>query len=100
MSVLAILAALAIEQWQPLGERKAVQAALAGWAAWLEQQFNGGERRHGVVAWLVAVLPWVAAAIALHLLLNGASPILALVFRSEEHTSALQSHHALVCPLL
>ena len=80
MSVLAIIAALVIEQWQPLGERKAVQGALAGWAAWLEQQFNGGERRHGVVAWLVAVLPWVAAAIALHLLLHSASPLLALVF--------------------
>src|SRR5512134_2519855 len=73
MSVLAIIAALVIEQWQPLGERKAVQGALASWDAWLEQQFNGGERRHGVV-------PWVVAAIALHLLLNGASPLLALVF--------------------
>jgi adenosylcobinamide-phosphate synthase len=80
MSVLAIIAALVIEQWQPLGERKAVQGVLAGWAAWLEQQFNGGERRHGIVAWLVAVLPWVAAAIALHLLLHSASPLLALVF--------------------
>jgi len=70
MSVLAIIAALVIEQWQPLGERKAVQGALAGWAAWLEQQFNGGERRHGVVAWLVAVLPWVAAAIALEATLS------------------------------
>ena len=80
MSVLAIIAALVIEQWQPLGERKAVQGALAGWAQWLEQSFNGGERRHGLVAWLVAVLPWVAAATALHLLLDEASPLLALVF--------------------
>ena len=80
MSVLAIIAALVIEQWQPLGERKAVQGALAAWAQWLEQSFNGGERRHGLVAWLVAVLPWVAAAAALHLLLDEASPLLALVF--------------------
>src|SRR5688572_6071376 len=80
MSVLAIIAALVIEQWQPLGERKNFQAALAGWAAWLEQSFNGGERRHGLVAWLVAVLPWVAAAIVVHWLLAEVSVLLALVF--------------------
>lgn len=80
MSVVAIIAALAIEQWHPVGERKNVQAALAAWAAWLEQSFNGGERRHGMVAWLVAVLPWVAAAIVLHLVLEGIHPLLALLF--------------------
>ena len=80
MSVIAIIAALVLEQWQPLGERKGVQSALAGWAGWLEQQFNGGERRHGLVAWLVGVSPWVAAAIVPHLLLERASPLLALVF--------------------
>jgi adenosylcobinamide-phosphate synthase len=80
MSVLAIIAALVIEQWQPLGERKNFQAALAAWAAWLEQSFNGGERRHGLVAWLVAVLPWVAAAIVVHWLLAEVSVLLALVF--------------------
>ena len=80
MSVVAIIAALAIEQWHPVGERKNVQAALAAWATWLEQSFNGGERRQGMVAWLVAVLPWVAAAIVLHLVLESAHPLLALLF--------------------
>jgi len=80
MGIIAIIAALVLEQWQPLGERKGVQSALAAWAGWLEQQFNGGERRHGLVAWLVGVSPWVAAAIVLHLLLERASPLLALVF--------------------
>ena len=64
MSVVAIIAALVIEQWRPLGERKSVSAALAAWAAYLERAFNGGERQHGMVAWLVAVLPPVAIAIA------------------------------------
>ena len=50
MSVLAIIAALAIEQWRPLGQRKAVSGALLAWAAWLERSFNGGERQHGVIA--------------------------------------------------
>src|SRR2546421_1961631 len=80
MSVLAIIAALAIEQWRPLGERKNVLGALTAWAGWLEQSFNGGERRHGVLAWLVAVLPAVVAALALHVALRAASPLLALVF--------------------
>jgi adenosylcobinamide-phosphate synthase len=80
MSVLAIVAALVLEQWRPLGDRKGVAAALAAWAAWLERAFNGGEHRHGVVAWLVAVLPAVAAAIFLHILFFKMSALLALAF--------------------
>jgi adenosylcobinamide-phosphate synthase len=78
MSALAIVAALLLEQWRPLAERKSAAAALGSLAAWLEQSFNGGERRHGVVAWLVAVLPAVAGAIVLHALLYAASPLLAV----------------------
>jgi adenosylcobinamide-phosphate synthase len=78
MSVLAIIAALLLEQWRPLAERKNVAAAIGSLAASLEHSFNGGERRHGVVAWFVAVLPAVAAAIVLHALLYTASPFLAL----------------------
>src|SRR6266852_6803951 len=80
MSVLAIIAALVVEQWRPLGDRKGVAAALAGWAAWLEQSFNGGERRHGMVAWLVAVLPPVLLAYALHAVLYSVHALLALAF--------------------
>jgi len=80
MSVLAIIAALVIEQWRPLGQRPAVQGTLGAWAGWLEQSFNGGERRHGVVAWLVAVLPLVALSLALHYLLYAVHPLLALLF--------------------
>ena len=80
MSVLAIIAALVIEQWRPLGERKGVQAALAAWGAWLERSFNGGERRHGAVAWLVATLPAVLVVAAVHLFLSDISVALALAF--------------------
>ena len=78
MSVLAIIAALVIEQWRPLGERKSVSAALSGWATSLERAFNGGERRHGMVAWLVAVLPPVIVAAVLYWVLYAVSGILAL----------------------
>jgi adenosylcobinamide-phosphate synthase len=80
MSVLGIIAALLIEQWRPLGERKGVSAVLAAWAGMLERAFDGGERRHGTVAWLVAVLPPVAAAIVLDALLGAAGWLLALAF--------------------
>ena len=80
MSALAIIAALVIEQWRPLGHRPAVQGTLGAWAAWLEQSFNGGERRHGMVAWLVAVLPPVLLALALHAVLYSVHALLALVF--------------------
>jgi adenosylcobinamide-phosphate synthase len=80
MSVLAIIAALVIEQWRPLGERKSVSAALAAWAGWLERSFNGGEPRHGTVAWLVAVLPAVAVAILVYELLVSVHFFFALAF--------------------
>ena len=80
MSVLAIVAALVLEQWHPLDSRKRLQPVLEAWAAWLEQAFNGGERSHGMVAWLVAVLPPVAAAIVIHQLLASVHFLLALAF--------------------
>jgi len=80
MSVLAIIAALVIEQWRPLGRTAPGHGMLGAWALWLEQSFNGGERRHGVIAWLVAVLPAVALAAALHFALKSLSGVLALAF--------------------
>ena len=80
MSVLAIIAALIIEQWRPLGDRHAVRGTLAAWATWLEQSFNGGEKKHGMTAWLVAVLPPVALALVVHALLYAVHPLLALLF--------------------
>src|SRR5687768_4115049 len=80
MSVLAVIASLLIEQWRPLAGRTAVAGVLAAWAAWLERSFNAGERHHGVVAWLVAVLPFAVAALVLHYVLFAVSPLLALAF--------------------
>ncbi|MGH8704865.1 MAG: CobD/CbiB family protein [Burkholderiales bacterium] len=96
MGVLAIIAALLLEQWRPLGDRRAYLSALAAWADWLERSFNAGDARHGAIAWLVAVLLPVAAAIALYavlwwihpllgLLLNVAALYLTLGFRQFSH---------------
>lgn len=80
MSVVAIIAALLLEQWRPLDNRRSLQGLLAAWAARLEQAFNGGERRHGTVAWLVAVVPSVAATLLIHYLLASLHFLLALAF--------------------
>src|SRR6185436_4717319 len=88
MSVLAIVVALLAEQWRPLDSRRTVQPALDGWAGWLEHAFNGGEKSHGMVAWLVAVRPPLGAAIVIHHLLasfNVAVLYLTLGFRQFSH---------------
>ncbi len=79
MGILAIIAALVFEQWRPLSDRKAVAGALTAWTDWLERSFNAGESRHGAIAWLVAGLAPVAAALAVYALLAWLSPFAALL---------------------
>ncbi len=79
MSILAIIAALLLEQWRPVGDRKAFLALLTQWIEWLERSFNSGDPRHGSIAWFLAVLPVAAASLALHALLYAAHPLLALL---------------------
>ncbi len=80
MSVLAIVAALILEQWRPLGERKPYIALLARWGQWLERSFNAGEAHHGSTAWLVAMLPVLVVSIVAYYVLLWLSPLLALLF--------------------
>ena len=74
-----MILALLAEQWRPVDKKYADQA-LAAWAGWLEQAFNGGERSQGMVAWLVAVLPPMAVAILVHQLLLSVHFLLALAW--------------------
>jgi len=96
MGVTAIILALLLEQWRPLGDRRAVTHALSAWAEWLERSFNAGEAHHGRIAWLIAVLLPVVAAGLLYwgvahvspagaLLLNVAALYLTLGFRQFSH---------------
>ncbi|HEX5094079.1 MAG TPA: CobD/CbiB family protein [Burkholderiales bacterium] len=82
MSALAVIAALAAEQWRPLADLRGWQALLAGWADGLERAFNAGESHQGVTAWLVAVVPAVVASMALYALLAWISPLLGLAFNA------------------
>lgn len=80
MSVLAIIVALLLEQWRPVGERKGLRAALARTANSLERSLNTGGSSQGAIAWLLAVVPVVVIAIGLHALLSGWSALLGFIF--------------------
>lgn len=76
MTFLSLVAALLLEQVRPLRPGNAVHALFARYAGSLERHFNGGQRHHGIVAWLLAVLPPVAVTLVVYLLLCRASPLL------------------------
>lgn len=80
LNVIALIVALLLEQWRPLGDRKAWLALASQWARWIEESFNAGEERHGLVAWAVAVGGVVVAAGALYGFLAWAHPLLAMLF--------------------
>ena len=80
MTVLAIIAALLLEQWRAFDNRRMLEQGLAAWGGWLERAFNGGERQQGMIAWLVAVLPPVLLALLVHQVLLSIHFLLALAF--------------------
>ena len=79
MSVFAIIAALLLEQWRPLSDRKAAFQALSSWADWLERSFDAGEAHHGRIAWGVAMVVPIAAAVVLYHALYWVSPFAAFL---------------------
>lgn len=96
MTLISLILALALEQWRPLADRRAVLRPLERYAAFLERTFNAGERQHGIVAWCLGVVPIVVASWLLYEIAYGLSPVLALVvnvavlyvtvgFRQESH---------------
>jgi adenosylcobinamide-phosphate synthase len=77
MSLLALIAALALEQFKPLSPHNIVQQALARYAFRLERWFDAGETHHGVIAWILAVVPIVAGILIVYLVLYRLSPVFA-----------------------
>ncbi|MDX1373955.1 MAG: CobD/CbiB family protein [Burkholderiales bacterium] len=80
MSVLAIIVALLLEQWRPVGERRTLRTALGRMLRGLEQSLGSQGATQGAIAWLVAVLPAVVLVIVLDALLSAWSGLLALLF--------------------
>ena len=77
MKFLALLAALLVEQLRPLRRGNRIERLFAHYARRLEQRFNGGEYRHGVMAWLLAVTPALLVVQAVSLALLQVSLLLA-----------------------
>jgi adenosylcobinamide-phosphate synthase len=79
VSLVSLIAALLLEQWRPLADRRYLYLLLARYASSLEGLFNAGESQHGKIAWLVAVLPVVIGAWLVYFFAYKASPVVALL---------------------
>lgn len=77
MKFLSLLAALLFEQLRPLRQGNPIQAGFDRYASALERRLNAGQSVHGVMAWLLAVVPVALAAVLVFYALNAVSPVLA-----------------------
>src|SRR5258705_216773 len=73
MSFLSVLFTLLIEQVRPLSPRNAPYRGYLRYVNSLGNHFNAGERIQGMVAWLLAVLPWVLVSVVIHYFLRDIS---------------------------
>ena len=77
MKFLALLVALLLEQVRPLRSRNRLYQTFGRYAAALDEHFNGGQYRHGVIAWLLAVTPLLVVTLAVYYALHRVNPLAA-----------------------
>jgi cobalamin biosynthesis protein CobD/CbiB len=80
MSLLALIAALLLEQIHPLSSRKYLYGWLSGYVDFFQRHFNAGAYKHGKIAWTLAVLPLLAGVIVLYWMLCRVHPVFAWAF--------------------
>lgn len=80
MTLISLILALALEQWRPLTDRRAIYSPIGTYATFLEGKFNAGERHHGIIAWLLAVVPIVVLVWLIYAGLMDLHPLLGLIF--------------------
>lgn len=80
MTLFAVIVALALEQLRPLSVRKWVSVPLSRLAGFLEAKLNDGQRRHGTVAWVLAVVVPVIMLGVLYGALHWLQPVAAFLF--------------------
>lgn len=80
MSLFALIAALLLEQAYPLSSRKYLHGWLSNYAYFFQRHFNTGQRKHGKIAWLLAVLLLVGGVVVSYYLLHSLHPLFAWVF--------------------
>lgn len=77
MTFMSLLAALLLEQLRPLPDRARVGKPLRSVFDFIEHHLNAGEHHHGVMAWLLTVLPLIALSLVVYYALNAVSFVLA-----------------------
>ena len=77
MALFSLILALLLEQVRPVNSHGTAFQAFGRWTEAVATNFNAGERRHGALGWLCAVLPWVVAVNVVFWILHGISPIFA-----------------------
>ncbi|MEO8847334.1 MAG: CobD/CbiB family protein [Casimicrobiaceae bacterium] len=80
MNFIAIVAALALEQWRAFHWRAGVERAFVRLARHLEASTNGGTHAQGAMATMLALAPPVAAVALIHFALATVHPLLGLAW--------------------
>jgi adenosylcobinamide-phosphate synthase len=93
MTFLSLLAALLLEQWQPLRAGNPVYTTFGRYIQRLAQNFNAGQYRDGVISWLLAVVPVALATLAIYIALHAVSVALALLWNIAVLYVALGFRH-------
>jgi adenosylcobinamide-phosphate synthase len=77
LKFLSLLAALLLEQMQPLRAGNPIHQAFERYALTLEGHFDAGQYRDGVIGWLLAVVPVVLVTVTVAHAAYAVSPLLA-----------------------
>ena len=80
MNLISLAIVFLIEQMRPLPRANAVQELFISYTDNLSRKFNAGERRQGLMAWLLAVVPLVAGVMLVYYLLESVNLVMAVVF--------------------
>ena len=76
MTFLSLTFALLLDQWRHGSVRKRIVSLFLSYADSLERYFNIGSHRHGIIAWIAAVAPFLILSLLIHYLLYRFSPLL------------------------
>jgi adenosylcobinamide-phosphate synthase len=80
VNAIAIIVALALEQWRAFRWRALIKREFTRYARALERRLNGGTSQQGAIAALLAIGPPVVVAAVVYGLLDHAEPVLGLLW--------------------
>jgi adenosylcobinamide-phosphate synthase len=80
MNLIAVLAALGLEQWRAFHWRATVERAFVRYVRAVERKLNGGTAQQGLIATVVAIAPPVLLSVGVFFALDAIHPLLGLVW--------------------